>query len=71
MRERVKKERRANKVGAKDPIKGFGNGRVEPPTQINIEEHPEQVKEPQPQREEQLKMFSQNDETSELEVSFN
>ena len=47
VRERGKEERKANQVGAKEVTKGFGKGRVEPPTEINIEEHAE----PQPQKE--------------------
>jgi len=38
---------------------------------MNREEHPEQARETQPEKKEQPKIFSQNDETPKLEVSFN
>ena len=44
---------------------------MEPSIQLNREEHPEQARETQPEKKEQPKIFSQNDEASELEVSFN
>ena len=52
LRERVKEERRANQVGGKEVTNGFRKGRVEPPIQINIKEHAEQAREPQPRKEE-------------------
>ena len=52
LRERVKEKRRANQVSINGVIKGFRKGRVEPPIQINIEEHPKQAREPWPQKEE-------------------
>ena len=50
LRERVKEERKANQLAAKEGPKGFGKGRVEPPILITKEVHtePPLQKEPQP-----------------------
>jgi len=40
----VKEDRKADQVGTKEVTKGFGKDRVEPPIQINREEHPEQTR---------------------------
>ena len=52
--------------------KGFEKGRVEHPIQITKEVHaePQLQKEPWLQKEEHPNILSQNDEPSELEVSF-
>ena len=72
LRERVREERKANQLAAKEGPKGFGEGRLEPPIQITKEVHaePPLQKEPQPQKEEHQKILSENDEPSELEVTF-
>jgi len=54
----MKEERKANQVGNKEVTKGFGKGRVKPPIQMNREEHPEQARETQPQKDEQPRIFS-------------
>ena len=48
--ERIREERKANQLTAKEGPKGFGKGRVEPPILITKEVHtePPLQKEPQP-----------------------
>ena len=72
LRERVRQERKANQPARTEAPKGFRKGRVEPPIQIPEEMHadPPLTKKPQPQKEEHQNILPENDEPSELEVTF-
>jgi len=52
VKERVKKERKANQLDNKVVTKGFKKGRVEPPIQINKEERVTPSRKSQPEKNE-------------------
>ena len=71
LRVRVREERKANQLAGKEGPKGFGKGRVDPPIQAKeVHAGPPLQKEPQPQKEEHQKILPENDEPSELEITF-